>query len=218
MFFYSNKKEYKTVSNNGFTLLEMIVSIGVFALVAVIAVGSLVKITGLNRRTNSLQSAMTNINFALEAMTREMRFGSRYTCVTSSSLNIPNGLDLNPCGESEAGANNIKGVAFLSTETKTSGSIICNLIYVYWFSKDSNKISIKKSMQDSCDTDTLRESDAVSIIDDPNTTISGYNFQIINGLRGYSLARIKLTGYAGQKDTERNHFDVETMVSQRMAN
>lgn len=210
-------KNHTPQKSSGFTLLEMIVSIGVFALVAVIAVGSLVKITGLNRRTNSLQSAISNINFALEAMTREMRFGSHYTCINGSSINV-NSLSSNDECTVDENTNNIKGIAFSSAETKTSGSNTCNLVYAYWFPKNGSQITIKKSMQDNCDTPTLQEVNAVSVIEDPNTTISGFNFQIISGSRGYSLARIKLTGYAGQKDTERNHFDVETMVSQRMAN
>ena len=64
----------------GFTLVEMIVSLGIFAVVAVVALGALVRIMTANQKAQTLQSAMTNISFALESMSRELRSGITYHC------------------------------------------------------------------------------------------------------------------------------------------
>lgn len=75
-------------SNNGFTLLEMIVAVGVFAMLASLSVGSLLMLTGAQRKAASLQSIQDNLRFALEAMSKDIRFGDQYYC-----SNYPEGND-----------------------------------------------------------------------------------------------------------------------------
>src|SRR3989344_1570356 len=66
--------------NKGFTLLEMIVSITIFTVVALVAVGALLKVVDANKKAQSLKSTINNLNFALDSMSREMRVGSNYFC------------------------------------------------------------------------------------------------------------------------------------------
>lgn len=66
--------------NHGFTLVEMLVAITVFAVVTLIATGSVLKISDAYRRAQALEGVMNNLNFALETMTREVRTGSNYRC------------------------------------------------------------------------------------------------------------------------------------------
>ncbi len=67
-------------SQSGFTLVEMIVSLAIFAIVATISVGALLVLIGTNERLQGEQSVMTNLSFALDSMTREIRTGSSYYC------------------------------------------------------------------------------------------------------------------------------------------
>jgi prepilin-type N-terminal cleavage/methylation domain-containing protein len=69
----------------GFTLIEMIVSLGVFAIVVTTAVGALLVLISTNQQLQAEQSVMTNLSFALDTMTREMRTGYNYYCQTESS-------------------------------------------------------------------------------------------------------------------------------------
>ncbi len=71
----------------GFTLIEMIVSLAVFSFVATIAVGALLMLIGTNKQLQDEQSVMTNLSFALDSMTREIRTGTRYYCGSSPSVN-----------------------------------------------------------------------------------------------------------------------------------
>lgn len=64
----------------GFTLIEMIVSLGVFSIVITIAVGALLVIISTNKQLQAEQSVMSNLAFAMDSMTREMRTGYSYYC------------------------------------------------------------------------------------------------------------------------------------------
>lgn len=64
----------------GFTLIELLIAAAVFSIIAVFATGSLVIIFGSSRKSNAVQAVMTNLNFALENMSREIRFGQVYHC------------------------------------------------------------------------------------------------------------------------------------------
>ena len=68
-----------TFSKRGFTLVEMVVSLGIFSLVMVVAMGAFLKITDVNKRAQNVKNAVNNVNFTLEAMSRELRTGSEYT-------------------------------------------------------------------------------------------------------------------------------------------
>ena len=60
--------------------MELIVSIGLFAIVMLISVGALLALTGANRKAQALQSVMNNLNVALDGMVRSIRMGSDYHC------------------------------------------------------------------------------------------------------------------------------------------
>lgn len=64
----------------GFTLIEMIVSLGVFSVVVTTAVGAMLVLIATNQQLQAEQSVMTNLAFALDSMTREMRTGYYYYC------------------------------------------------------------------------------------------------------------------------------------------
>lgn len=72
---------------SGFTLIEMIVSLAIFGIVVTISVGALLVLVGTNQRLQGEQSVMTNLSFALDSMTREIRTGGAYWCFTYLNSN-----------------------------------------------------------------------------------------------------------------------------------
>lgn len=62
----------------GFTLVEMIVAVALFAVVMLIAVGALLSLTAANRKAQALQSVMNNLNITLDGMVRNIRMGTLY--------------------------------------------------------------------------------------------------------------------------------------------
>ena len=63
---------------SGFTLVEMLVAVGVFSFVMVIAIGSLVSIIDANRKARTQQIVLNNLNAAIEAMSRDIREGTEW--------------------------------------------------------------------------------------------------------------------------------------------
>ena len=78
----------------GFTLIEMIVAVGLFAVVSLVAVSALLSLVDANRKAQALQSVINNLNVAVDGMARAIREGSNYRC------DAPNGGDCTNGGTS----------------------------------------------------------------------------------------------------------------------
>ena len=67
----------KLIKNNkkGFTLIEMLVSVALFSIVLVIAMGAILTVIDSNRKAQTLTSVMNNLNFAFESITRTIKTG-----------------------------------------------------------------------------------------------------------------------------------------------
>lgn len=87
MFFIENKKRNKI--NNGFTLVEMMVSVAIFSIIMVVGIGALVSIMDKYQVSQQEKEASDSLNFVLETITREMRLGTDYWREPSSELSSP---------------------------------------------------------------------------------------------------------------------------------
>lgn len=65
---------------SGFTLIEMIVAVALFAVVMLVCVSALLALIDANRKAQALQSVMNNLNIAIDGMVRSLRKGSEYHC------------------------------------------------------------------------------------------------------------------------------------------
>lgn len=68
----------------GFTLLEMLISIGIFSVVIVSSVGVILAIGSAQKKTAAVQDIQDNVRFAMESMSKEIRQGSAYNPPVSS--------------------------------------------------------------------------------------------------------------------------------------
>lgn len=73
----------------GFSLIEMMVAVAIFAVVMTIALGALLSMSESDRRAQTLKSVINNLNFALDSMSRSIRTGSNYHCDSSGTLTSP---------------------------------------------------------------------------------------------------------------------------------
>jgi len=71
-------------NNNGFTIIELLVSIGLFGVVVTIAVGGFVQALRTQRQASALIAAANNVSLALEQIAREVRTGFNF-CPSASS-------------------------------------------------------------------------------------------------------------------------------------
>lgn len=85
---------FKRPLTAGFTLIEMLVSTAIFAIVVTITVGALLMLIGGNLSLQAEQSVMTNLTFMMDNMTREIRTGTGYYCgERSNDNNAPGNYD-----------------------------------------------------------------------------------------------------------------------------
>ncbi|MFZ2556153.1 MAG: type II secretion system protein [Minisyncoccia bacterium] len=89
-----------TLDSRGFSLIEMVVSVGLFAVVMLVAMGALLSLVEANRKSRVLESVMNNLNISLDSMVRAARMGNNYVCNDES---IPGTYDLSgaDCPEGE---------------------------------------------------------------------------------------------------------------------
>jgi prepilin-type N-terminal cleavage/methylation domain-containing protein len=88
----------------GFTLIEMMVSVAIFSVVMVIALGALLAISTSDRKAESLKAVINNLNFAVDSMSRSIRTGNSWGCDVNHTLSPVAGAD---CNTSGVGANEI---------------------------------------------------------------------------------------------------------------
>ena len=83
-------------SGKGFTLVELVVSVGLFALVMLVATGAYYTLIALDRRARATNQVVGSLSFAIDTMVRGVRTGSNYRCLNGSVDvygNTTNGFD-----------------------------------------------------------------------------------------------------------------------------
>ena len=83
-------KKYKN-KEKGFTLIELMVATSIFSMVMLASLGALFTLLGASKNSRATHTAMDNVNFALESMTRSIRMGSKYYC-TEAGYSLPTNL------------------------------------------------------------------------------------------------------------------------------
>lgn len=71
---------FKKRGERGFSLIEMIVAVGLFAVIMVVAISALLALVNANRKARALESVMNNLNITLDGMVRAVRMGTTYHC------------------------------------------------------------------------------------------------------------------------------------------
>lgn len=82
--------------NKGFTLLEMIVAIGVFSIAILISIGAFLNLENAEKKIQADIETQNNLRFALEIMSKEIRTGTSYHCSLNPGvepIDCPSGLN-----------------------------------------------------------------------------------------------------------------------------
>lgn len=69
-------------------------AVSIFAIVMTISMSSIIGVLDANRRSRSLKTVLSNLNLAVESMSKEMRFGKNYHCgsgTVTEPQNCPSG-------------------------------------------------------------------------------------------------------------------------------
>lgn len=81
------------MTNRGYTLIELIIAVGLFSIIMTLASGAYFIMIDTNRRTQSIAAGVNDLAFALETMTRSIRTGASYACNGAGDCLPPTGGD-----------------------------------------------------------------------------------------------------------------------------
>lgn len=72
-------------SKAGFTLVEMLVAVGIFVIVAFIVTSVFITLANANRKAQSIRLVMDNLNFAIDSVALKMREATDYNCTPNAN-------------------------------------------------------------------------------------------------------------------------------------
>lgn len=70
----------KRVPTRGFTLIEIVVSVGIFSLVMLVVTAAYLTLMTLDREARTTNEIVANLAFAVDSMGRNIRTGTTYSC------------------------------------------------------------------------------------------------------------------------------------------
>lgn len=192
-------------NKRGFSLIELLVSLSLFTIVLTIAVGTLLVLIDANTKAQNIQTSMTNLHFALDSMTREIRTGSNYYCDQNDPSDFINGDDIRAC---------VNGGSFLSI-TEGGSSLTDNSgDHRIEYRLQNNRIErrVQKAGADSWQPITSDDMD----IEKLEFYVTGSNKLLETGDVLQPTVTIYIAGTAGGEfEVTETEFDLQTTVTQR---
>lgn len=76
-------KDYRLKTQRGFTLVEVMIAVGLFVTVMLIGVGAVLNTNVTHKRTLAVRQVLDSVNFLVEDMARNIRLGQNYNCIVS---------------------------------------------------------------------------------------------------------------------------------------
>lgn len=208
---YREKNKHIPQSQQGFSLIEVLVSLSIFTIVVTMSVGVLMVLIDANARSQNIQTIMTNVSFALDSITRELRTGSDYYCGSASSLPTAagTGSTLNCAAGGDALSFNEGGKSLTENTPNNSRRIAIRL----------NNGAIERRLGNGDGDGNVNEDEDWSAITSPQVTITDLRFFVSGATRADSsapTATIFIEGHAGVVDGSEGVFNIQTTVVQQL--
>jgi prepilin-type N-terminal cleavage/methylation domain-containing protein len=184
---------YKFEDNSkGFTLVELIVSVGLFAIVATVGIGSIASIYNSNSKSQSLTSVTNDLNYTIESMSRNIRFAKVYHCGNTGVMTVEQS-----CNSGDTFLSISTTSAYFVTYEFVNGGLFLRENYSFVTNRiTSRNVTIEYARFYVLNTAPFSAS--------PNP---GYDLQ------PYVVLVIK--GYSGNRPSNETRFTIQTTVSKR---
>ena len=85
-----NSKSYSLSPDSGFTMIELVVSLGIFVVLVTIAAGGFVQALRAQRQVGALIAANSSVSLTIEQLTREIRTGVDFSLLAPDELTFTN--------------------------------------------------------------------------------------------------------------------------------
>lgn len=193
----------------GFTLVEMLVAIFIFSMVMLIAVGALLSMVDANRKAQTIKSAVNNLSFALDGMSRAIRVGTTFHCGTSGDATNASVLS----SAANCGAN---GGTLISFESYGGNSSNPADQWVYCQGTGTTCNAAGTSILRSEDGGASYQS-----ITSPEVIVQDLHFYVVGALTGAAdryqpKIVMVLHGFAGTNEKTKTELRLETTMTPRL--
>ncbi len=196
-------------NKRGFSLIEVLVSLSLFAVVMTISVGILLVLIDANARAQNLQTIMTNLSFALDGITREIRTGSDYFCDSYSNLPTSATSTRNCAAGGAAIAFNEGGQSLTGNTPNDSRRIAVRL----------NNGVLERRLGNGDGDANVNEPQDWSALTSPSVVITDLRFNVDGATRGDAISprvTLFLEGYAGTEEDLQGWFNIQTTIVQQL--
>lgn len=183
-------KHFKSpTTKQGYMLVEILVSVMIFTLIAVTSASALLSLIDANAKSQTMKAVMDNLSVAVENMSRTIRIGTDYTCFKTIGGTESNSNDY--CDDGTI------GISFIPQD-----SIGGNRDQYYF----SDGAIYRK-----------RGTDTAVALTAPEVVIEDLSFFVFNGgsTPGQARVFININGKAGRAGLTSTPFNIQTSVAQR---
>ena len=199
-------------TQRGFTLIEMMVAVALFAVVMTISVGALLSLVDASRKAQALQSVMNNLNVALDGMVRNIRMGMTYHC---DDINEFNKTILS------TGADCVSGGELIAFEAFGNSSSNLDDQWMYWFengriykSEDGRDTSLPITAPEvQIDSFRVFVVGAEQTLNDDGDTVQP---KVVLSIQGTAGAEGNTFGIVGTAKSVRTTFNIQAVATQRL--
>ena len=202
----TNEKQKK-----GFSLVELLVSMSIFTIVVTIAVGSLLVLVDANTKAQNTQSVMTNLNFAIDSMTREIRTGFGYICDGDTNAVIIGSASGVDCLDQNTGSAQISLIEGGASLTGGLG----NPRIAYRFVEIANLGRIERRVSDCADCNWIPITSEEVDINVMFFVVSG-TARTAAGNTEPPTVTVYIDGIAGDITGTNANFEIQTTITQQL--
>jgi prepilin-type N-terminal cleavage/methylation domain-containing protein len=198
----------RSSNNSGFTLIEMLVSLALFSVVVLVAIGALLSLVGANKKAQALEDVMNNLNITIDDMVRNAREGTNF----DGQLTI-NGSPT--CNTNSGGPNDCTGGGTAFEFEPYGGNVHTNDQWVFAYDSKGTICGQADSICKSTDG-----GQTWTAVTSPDVSITSMTFYVVGTMRGDTLQPkvvIVIQGTAGTTDIHAaTTFHVEATAVQRV--
>lgn len=181
----------KNNTKKGFSLVEMLVAIGIFMTIVTIAVSALISIIGANKRAQAIKNTIDSVNFVVETISRELRSGTTYDCLK----------------------NGIKDCSDGNNQMSYKNSLGNTVTYTFNAGDDKNLLVRDTNIAGEITKETLISKDSGVILDSMIFYVIGSDEENNGGTQPRVI--ITASGKIESKGVDNSSFNLQTTVSQR---
>lgn len=189
--------------NKGFSLIEVLVSLALFAIVVTMSVGTLVSMLAANEEAQFSREIMDQLGFALDELVREARTGSNFYCANDISSIVESGSSA-----TQDCTSNASGFAFVEGGRSLTGRAGCATAN----KRIGYQLESGQIVRYTCDQE-------VSAVTPDSMTIQSIDFYVTGSSPADEVApymTVFIEGYYELLDGSRETFVIQSAAAQRL--